>query len=217
MSPSPLSRIAAPLAVVAGALVILTRLPTILFLLGNPDVGDLTAFVLGPTHAIVSVASIVAFALLVLALVAIYEREARSTGLLGLVGFGAALIGTIFMAGDWWYEAFAVPRIAELAPEVMDTFVGGRLLMGGLTSFALIGVGWVLFGAASLRARVFPPVISAVILVGGLLSGVPIGFAYLTGGVILGLGIAWLGAWLIGAAIPEGKAAAPGAIGSIEI
>ena len=212
MSPSPLSRIAAPLAIVAGALVVLTRLPTFLFILGDPDVGDLTVSVLGPTHAIVSIVSIVAFLLLGLALVAVYELEARSAGWLGLVGFAAAAIGTGFMAGDWWYEAFAVPRIAEVAPEVMDTFVGGRLLMGGLTSFALIGLGWVLFGAASLRARVFPAAISAVILVGGLLSGIPIGIAYLTGGVILGLGMAWLGAWLMRPAIATSEVAATGTI-----
>jgi hypothetical protein len=69
--------------------------------------------------------------------------------------------------------------------------------MGGLLSFALFGLGWALFGIASLRARVFPTAISVAILVGGLLSGVPIGIAYLSGGVILGLAIVWLGAWMM--------------------
>jgi hypothetical protein len=195
MSTSPLSRIAGPLAVAAGASVVATRLPTILFILGGG--GDLTAYVLGPIHAITSVATIVAFGLLVLALVAIYEREASSAGWFGLIGFAAALLGTIFMTGDWWYEAFAVPRIAEVVPETVPTFVGGRLLMGGITSFVLLGVGWALFGTASLRARVFPTAISAGMVVGGLLSGVPIGLAYLSGGIILGIAIGWLGVWMI--------------------
>ena len=212
MATSPLSRIAGPLAVIAGVLVVATRIPTLLLVLGGG--GDLTSYVLGSTHAIVGVASIVAFGLLVLALVAIYEREAQSAGWLGLIGFGAALLGTIFMAGDWWYEAFAVPRIAEIAPELIATFVGGRLLMGGVASFALLGIGWVLFGAASLRARVFPTAISAAILIGGLLSGIPIGLAYLTGGVILGLAIAWLGVWLMRAA-PASEVVAPGAIPTV--
>ncbi len=194
MSTSPLARIAGPVAIIAGVMVVVTRLPTVVFVVAG---GDLTAFVLGQTHAITSVASIVAFALLVLALVGIYDHEARSAGWLGLIGFVAALLGTIFMAGDWWYEAFAVPRIAEVAPELIPIFVGGRLLLGGLTSFTLLGVGWVLFGVASLRARVFPTPISAAILVGGLLSGIPIGFAYLTGGIILGVAITWLGVWLM--------------------
>jgi hypothetical protein len=194
MSTSPLSRIAGPLAVVTGALVVATRIPTILLVLTG---GDLTEYVLGPTHAITSVTSIVAFGLLVLALVAIYDCEAQSAGWFGLAGFAAALMGTIFMAGDWWYEAFAVPRIAEVNPEAIPTFVGGRLLMGGLASFILLGIGWVMFGAASLRAHVFPTAISAAILVGGFLSGIPIGLAYLSGGVILGIAIGWLGLWLM--------------------
>jgi hypothetical protein len=209
MSMTPLERIAGPLAVLTGVLVVATRLPTILLVLTG---GDLTAYILGPTHAITSVASVVAFGLLVLALVAIYEREASSAGWFGLIGFAAALLGTIFMTGDWWYEAFAVPRIAEVVPETIPTFVGGRLLMGGLGSFVLLGVGWVLFGAASLRARAFPTAISAAILVGGLLSGVPIGLAYLTGGVILGIAIGWLGVWLMRATSNVSEVAQRGAI-----
>jgi hypothetical protein len=208
MSMTPLSRIAGPLAVLTGVLVVATRLPTILLVLTG---GDLTAYILGPTHAITSVASVVAFGLLVLALVAIYDREASSAGWFGLIGFAAALLGTIFMTGDWWYEAFAVPRIAEVAPETIPTFVGGRLLMGGLGSFVLLGIGWVLFGAASLRARVFPTAISAAILVGGLLSGVPIGVFYLSGGVILGIAIGWLGVWLMRATTNVSEVAQPGA------
>ena len=119
MSTSPLSRIAGPLAVAAGASVVATRLPTILFILGGG--GDLTAYVLGPIHAITSVATIVAFGLLVLALVAIYEREASSAGWFGLIGFAAALLGTIFMTGNWLYEAFAVLPIAEVVPETVPT------------------------------------------------------------------------------------------------
>ena len=68
MSTSPLSRIAGPLAVVTGALVVATRLPHLLFALTG---GDLTAFVLGPIHGIASVVTVVAFGLLVLTLVAI--------------------------------------------------------------------------------------------------------------------------------------------------
>ena len=205
VSQSPLSRIAAPIAIVAGALVIITRLVIMLTL---PAGDELEAYVLTATHAINSVVSIVAFALLLFALIAAYDREARPAGMLGVIAVGAAIIGTVFMAGDWWYEAFAVPRIAEVAPEVVDTFVGGRVLTGGVSSFALFGIGWLLFGVASLRARVFPAAISIAILAGGFLSGVPVGPAYLTGGVVLGLAIVWLGAWMMrttGRGIDEGS------------
>ncbi|MGZ5397596.1 MAG: hypothetical protein ACXWEI_19765, partial [Mycobacterium sp.] len=136
----------------------------------------------------------------VIALVALYDREAHSAGAFGALAFAAAVIGTMFMTGDWWYEAFAVPRLSEVAPDVIDTFVGGRLLIGGMTSFALFGIGWVMYGVASIRARVIPRGISITILVAGVMSGVPIWFVYLSGGVVHGLAFVWLGTWMLRAA-----------------
>ena len=100
MSGSPLSRVAGPIAIVAGLLVIVTRL-VIMFTIPT-EIGPLKDYVLTSTHAINSVASILAFALLVLALFAMYEREVGPAGALGVVGLAAAVIGTVFMAGDWW-------------------------------------------------------------------------------------------------------------------
>ncbi len=159
MSVAPLARIAGPLAIVTGGLVVITRLVimfTIPAELGEP----LRASVLSTVFAINSVASILTFALLALTLVALYEWEAREAGWFGVIGVGAALVGTMFMAGDWWYEAFAVPWLADAAPVVFETGAGGRLLIGGLSSFALFSLGWVIFGAASLRAHVYPRAIS---------------------------------------------------------
>jgi hypothetical protein len=195
MLESPLSRYAGPIALVAGILVIASRL--VVLVTTPADIDALKVYVLSGTHAINSLVSIAAYALLALALVAIYEREARAANTFGVVGLAAAMIGTTFMAGDWWYEAFAVPRLAEVAPDVIDTFVGGRLLVGGVSSFVLFGLGWALFGAATWRARVFPGPIAVAILIGGLLSGVPIGIAYLSGGVLLGVAIAWSGGWMM--------------------
>ena len=193
MFESPLSRYAGAIAVVAGILVVASRV----FLMTTPaDIDALKVFVLSGAFAFNSVLSITAYALLALALVAIYEREARAASTLGVVGLAGAMIGTTFMAGDWWFEAFAVPRLAEIAPDVLDTWVGGRLFLGGVSSFILFGLGWALFGAATWRARVLPGRIAVAILVGGLLSGVPIGIAYLAGGVILGLAVAWAGVWM---------------------
>jgi len=209
MPTTPLARYGAPIAIVAGALMIITRL-VILFTTPT-EIGPFIAYVLTTTHAVTSVVSILAFALLVIALVAVYDREASSAGEFGALAFGAAVLGTMFMTGDWWYEAFAVPRIAEIAPEVVDTFVGGRLLVGGLISFALFGIGWIMYGVASIRARVIPRSISITILVAGLMSGVPLGIVYLSGGVVHGLAFVWLGAWMLRAAtvarVPEAPAA----------
>jgi len=153
--------------------------------------------------------------MLVLALVATYEVQAQEAGVLGVIALGAAILGTVFMAGDWWFEAFAVPRLAEVDPSAMDTFTGGQLLAGGLTSFVLFGIGWVLYGIASLRARVYPVVLSWAIIVGGLISGVSISIIYVGGGVILGLAFVALGTWLAvrsrrSAIAPEAEASTPG-------
>ena len=208
MPTTTLARYGAPIAIVAGALMILTRL--VILFTTPAEIGPLKAYVLTTTHAVNSVVSIVAYALLVIALVTLYDREARSAGAFGALAFAAAVLGTMFMTGDWWYEAFAVPRLAEVAPDVVDTFVGGRLFIGGLISFALFGIGWIMYGAASTRARVIPRSISITILVAGLMSGVPLGPVYLSGGVVHGLAVVWLGAWMLKAAnlarVPEAAA-----------
>ena len=193
-----LARYGAPIAIVAGVLVSITRL--VILFTTPAEIEALKAYVLTATHAVNSVVSILAFGLLVIALMAVCEREARSSGAFGAIAFGAAVLGTMFMTGDWWYEAFAVPRLAEIASDVVDTFVGGRLIIGGLISFALFGIGWIMYGVASVRARVIPRSISIAILVAGLMSGVPLGIVYLIGGVIHGLAFVWLGAWMLRAA-----------------
>jgi hypothetical protein len=195
MTRTPLARIAGPIAIVAGLSVIVTR---VVIMATTPrELDDLQVHVLSTTHAINGVASIVAFGLLIVALLAIYEWEATEAGSLGVVGVVAAVIGTVFMAGDWWYEAFAVPWLAEVAPVVFESGAGGRLFIGGVTSFILFAIGWAVFGAASVRARVFPVAISASILLGGILSGIPIAGAYLLGSVAFGASFCWLGIWMI--------------------
>ena len=71
------------------------------------------------------------------------------------------------------------------------------LLIGGLSSYLLFAIGWVLFGVASLRARVFPTAVSIALIVGGLL-----GYQMVQPplGVPLGLALCWLGGWLLTAA-----------------
>jgi hypothetical protein len=212
MAPSLLTRSAAPLAIIAGALVVVTRL---VMLTVPPDIDALMVYVLAPVWSVTSIAQIVAFAMLVVALVATYDVQAREAGVLGLIAVGAAILGTVFMAGDWWYEAFAVPRMAEVDPSVMVDFAQGRLLFGGLLSFALFGIGWLLYGIASVRARVYPSAISWAIAAGGLVSAVPIAVVYLSGNVILGLALIALGTWLVRmrTARNVGEARSPSTVG----
>ena len=150
MQTTTLARYGGPIAIVAGALMIITRL--VILFTTPAEVGPLKAYVLTPAHAVNSVVSILGFALLVIALVVLYDREARSAGAFGALAFGAAVIGTMFMTGDWWYEAFAV-ALAEVAPDV-STRVGGRLIIGGLTASA-VGIGWICTGRRALGLELF--------------------------------------------------------------
>lgn len=193
MRASLLARSAAPLAIVAGALVVVTRV--VILLTVPADIDALTVYVLTLTHAVNSYVSIVAFALLLLALVASYDLQERRVGGFGLFALGTAVVGTVFMAGDWWYEAFAVPRLAELVPDMVAAFPAGRLVVGGLSSFLLFGIGWTLYGIASIRAHLFPAAVSWCITVGGFASALP-GVGYLVGNIVLGLAFVVLGAWL---------------------
>ena len=53
--------------------------------------------------------ALIAMYVLLLALTALYWTEANVVGGLGLVGYLIAFLGTLLVAGDWWYETFITP------------------------------------------------------------------------------------------------------------
>jgi apolipoprotein N-acyltransferase len=66
-------------------------------------------------------------------------------------------------------------------------------VIGAFASYVLFTLGWVLFGLASLRARVFPVVICLALVVGGVLGFI----ASPPYGVPIGLAISSLGAYML--------------------
>jgi hypothetical protein len=118
-------------------------------------------------------AQLLAMALLLIGLVALFVRQAEAFGALGLTGFVLALLGTTLAAGASWSQVFVVPRLAEVAPAVADQGTGS-VLAGFLLSFLLFGVGWLVFGAATLRTRVFPRWAVILLIVGAVISIVPL-------------------------------------------
>jgi hypothetical protein len=66
--------------------------------------------------------------------------------------------------------------------------------VGYLSSYVLFSLGWVLFGLASLRARVFPRLISLAIVVGGAIGFLAAQPPY---GIALGLALLSLGIWMV--------------------
>jgi hypothetical protein len=62
--------------------------------------------------------ALIAMYVLLLALTALYWMEANVVGGLGLIGYLIAFLGTLMVAGDWWYETFISPVLRHRAREI---------------------------------------------------------------------------------------------------
>jgi hypothetical protein len=187
VSRSPLARSAGALAFAAGGLFTITQLVTVATL----DQSNLVASILEPVYLINGSVYFGAFCLLMLALVAIYAREGHRAGKFWTIGTCAAVIGTFALGANvGWFDVFVAPWLALVAPEAMKTPNVGSLPIGGFSSYVLFLLGWVLFGVASFRARVFPVAISLAIVVSALIAWPS---AFPPYGVPFGLTIAGLG------------------------
>ncbi len=124
--------------------------------------------------------------LLSVGLVGLYAHQSDRAGLLGLVGFLVAFIGTVFFTGFFWANLFVAPALAVGAPEFLDQ--GGRF-PGFRLSLFIYAVGWLLFGLASLKARAYPraPVIALIIGAALDLLGAPLS------GLVIDAAFVWLG------------------------
>ena len=190
VSLSPLARSAGPLALAAGGLFTITQLVTVATL----DPSNLMVSVLEPVFLINGIVYFGAFCLLMLALVAIYAREGHRAGKFWTIGACAAVVGTFALGANvGWFDVFVAPWLALVAPEAMKTPNVGSLPIGGFSSYVLFLLGWVLFGVASFRARVFPVAISLAIVVSALIAwpsafppyGVPFGLTIASLGVLM--------------------------------
>ena len=93
------------------------------------------------------------------ALIGIYERQSRAAGTLGLWSFVVAFLGTTLLAGNNWAEVFVWPTLAQVAPNILSgqaTEAPVYLMMGIALSGPIFFIGMILFGAATLRAGVYP-------------------------------------------------------------
>jgi hypothetical protein len=129
---------------------------------------------------------LVGLILLSIGLVGLYAHQSDRAGLLGLVGFLVALAGTVFFTGFFWANLFVAPALAVGAPEFLDQ--GGRF-PGFRLSLLIYAVGWLLFGLASLKARVYPraPVIALILGAALDLFGAPLS------GLVIDAAFVWLG------------------------
>ncbi|WP_167046608.1 hypothetical protein [Salinibacterium sp. ZJ454] len=188
---SPLARAAGPIALVAG--LTFAAMDVARLLATDWSVDRLSRMQQTP-FIVANALHFVVFIGLVLALVAVYMRYAESAGALGVVAFCAALIGTMDMAGNMWFDGFAAPWIAATAPEAILAGGSGVLAIGGFSSYVLFALGWIVFGIAGWRARMFPTWVAVVFVIAGLL-GYNAGLSPY--GIPIGLAMAALGWWIM--------------------
>jgi hypothetical protein len=111
--------------------------------------------------------------LLGIGLVGLYLHQEERFGAFGAVGFVLALLGSITAAGGQWTYVFVVPHFAPVVPEMINESTGS-VLAGFVLSYAILALGWVLFGLATLRARVFPRWASLLVIAGAAIALLPL-------------------------------------------
>ena len=191
MSSSNLIRWGGLAATLAGALFVAADLLSLSISPKFPSSVSLTS----EPYAIQSVLKLAAAALLLLGLSGLHARQAGSAGPLGTAGALAAFSGTALVVGSFWATAFFAPAMATMDPVAFDAGEGppGRLAGAFLVSWAAFVLGWMLFGVAAWRARVYPRA-AALLLVFG--SPLALGTLMVVGfptGVFFSAAVAWMG------------------------
>ena len=98
-------------------------------------------------------------------------------------------LGMALVVGASWTSTFTEPALAQVAPELLAQEPPGWLDFGFTLTYVLASLGWLLFGVATLRAGVYPRAAAILLIVGALISFVPLPLTE----VILAIAIAWLG------------------------
>lgn len=184
MSSSSLIRLSGLAAVVAGVLLLIGDLLSFTIESENMSESATTA-----PYAFTFLLYLIGIVLLLIGLVGLYVRQSEASGILGLVGFLVAFLGTALVLGAVWAQLFVAPSVAVEAPEFLDTEPTGALALGFTLTFALVALGWLLFGTATLRARVYPRSAAIVVIVGAVVGFLPIPAS----GIVLDVAAAWLG------------------------
>ena len=187
MSESPLYRAAGPIALAAGTFFVVTDLGR------YPLLDDRLTMATDPLLMAVNAAYFFAFVGLMIALIAVHGRLTAAMGTFGLFAFLVAVLGIMTQGGNMWFDGFAAPWLAEVLPQAFTAPKTLPLQIGGLLSYVLFALGWVLYGLAALRARALPVALGIALVVGGLLGynsglppwGTPIGLAVAAVGVRL--------------------------------
>lgn len=191
MSSSTLIRWGGAAAMLVAALFVAADLLSLSISPKFPSSASLTS----EPYAIQSVLKLAGAALLLLGLLGLHARQAEAAGPLGTVGFLAAFSGTALVVGSFWATAFFAPAMAVADPASFDALQGPPVRLAGafVVTMATFVLGWMLFGVAALRARVYPRGAALLLIIGSPLA---LGTLLVVGfptGVFFSAAVAWLG------------------------
>jgi len=178
MFPGTLYRLSAWTAILSGLLIIIKKLIVELLLPLNPLTNAVGSFGLF-------------LGLFTLTGLYVYQREA--SGRLGLIGYLVNWFGLAFVSGVDYTRLYILPYLSQ--NEIQALLAGPtKLVFLSCSIFFLAGV--ILFGAASLRARVFPRLAILLYMLGFTLYSLSFFLPVLvvrTAEVGGALGVIWLG------------------------
>lgn len=147
-----------------------------------------------PAHAI----GFVGFVFGMFGLFGLFARQLDAFGGLGVAAFILAFAGQTMTAGVVFFDSFLVPVLGRDAPSLLNT--SGPIFMGPaglviIVAAILVTVGFIAFGAATLRAGLLPKGGAVLLILGSWFGIGPTisHYAFVAGGILFGLGSAWLG------------------------
>ncbi len=143
--------------------------------------------------AVQSGLTLLAGLLLLVGLAGLYFRQSEDGGLLGLVGFLVAFYGTVMAVGAFWANAFVAPSLARDDVHLLDAAPPTALAAGFTLSYGSVALGWLLFGASTLRTGLYPRQASVLLLIGAALTWLPLPLS----GVPFSVAVTWLGYTLL--------------------
>ena len=149
-----------------------------------------------PAHLALWVSAI----LILLGLVGLYTRQAEKTGWLGLAGFVLAFIGIAVGGGLLAIVSIIIPLIASESPTLITQAMTPPAFLLPVVALGF-GLGFILFGVATMRSGVLPRWAGLLLIIGTVLQmaeGSPMDPSLLhmiltAGRVVFGLSFAWTG------------------------
>ncbi len=148
-----------------------------------------------PRGPAVNIAGLLAPALSLLVLTGLYLRQREESGILGAIGYIAGSLGFALIIGLAFAARFVLSFLSESV--LAELFAGPTRLAFLVISLTFL-LGVILFFITVIQAGIFSRVAAVLIIVGTVPLGLqafpfipPI--AVVIGGVLSGVGVAWLG------------------------